>query len=159
MKRLALASMICLFFITCKNKEGGASYETNPNAITWLDVERADGLKNEEGKGYFIDVYTEWCGWCKVMDRNTFTDPQVIQVMNEKYHNIKFDAELRDKVSFDGKAYQWQAGGRNGINTLALEWLKGDLSFPSYVILDADKNPVNIYKGYMDAESFLQLIR
>lgn len=159
MRTVLFTLLIFIGGLSCKQNSKGGEYETNPNEITWLDIAAADDLQNGEGKGYFIDVYTEWCGWCKVMDRNTFTNPEVIKVMNEKFHNIKFDAEMREQISFDGKDYQWQAGGRNGVNTLALDLLKGDLSFPSYVILDANKKPINIYKGYMEAESFLQLIR
>lgn len=146
-------------FMSCKQNSNGGEYETDNSQITWLDVAQADDLKNSEGKKYFVDVYTEWCGWCKVMDKNTFTNPEVIKLMNERFHNVKFDAEMKENIEFAGESYQWQAGGRNGINTLALDLLKGELSFPSYVILDENKKPLSVFRGYMEAESFLQVIK
>lgn len=136
----------------CKD---GESAKAKDSEITWLSVEGADKVNNTDKKRYFIDVYTEWCGWCKVMDQNTFTQPQVIKYMNENFYNVKFDAEMKEKVSFNGESFIWQSMGRGGINGLALKFLGGDLSYPSYVILDENKNPLVVMRGYMEAEQFL----
>jgi thioredoxin-related protein len=141
-----------LALASCKDGEGA---KVNDSEITWLAVENADKVSNKEGKRYFIDVYTEWCGWCKVMDKNTFTQPQVIKYMNENFHSVKFDAEMKERVTFNGETFDWQSMGRGGINGLALKFLGGDLSYPSYVILDAQKKPLLVMRGYMEADQFL----
>lgn len=141
--------------ITSGCKTSSTEYEKKEGEITWIDIPTADKISNSEGKMYFIDMYTDWCGWCKVMDKKTFTDPNIIQYMTEHFHSIKFDAEQKESVIFNGKKYDWQPKGRNGVNALAEELLKGRLSYPSYVYLDKDKNFIKITNGYLPPENFI----
>ena len=60
--------------------------------IDWIELDNNTEIKNN-GKKIIIDLYTDWCGWCKVMDRNTFTDKQVIEYINNYFLPVKFDAE------------------------------------------------------------------
>jgi uncharacterized protein YyaL (SSP411 family) len=46
-------------------------------AVNWVTFEQAVELSKKDKRKVFIDVYTDWCGWCKVMDKNTFSDPKV----------------------------------------------------------------------------------
>jgi thioredoxin-related protein len=125
------------------------------NGLNWLDIQAAANDKNEAGKMYFVDVYTEWCGWCKVMDKKTFSDPTVQKALNDRFHVVKFDAEHKESIVFNNMKYDWQNAGRNGINGLAIEFLGGEMSFPSYVYLDKNKKPFKVSKGFMPAEQFL----
>jgi thioredoxin-related protein len=145
MRYLTLVVSI-LFIIGCKKA---------PEEVVWLNIKDAESEKNADKKYYFVDVYTEWCGWCKVMDRETFSKKEVIEFMNKNFHNIKFDAEQRETAIFNGKTYTWVNSGRNGINMLAMELLNTELSYPSYVILDENKKPVEVLKGYMEVTPFL----
>jgi thioredoxin-related protein len=142
--------LLSLILAGCKN---------SPEEIVWLNVKDANNEKNEEKKHYFVDVYTEWCGWCKVMDRETFSQKEVIDFMNKNFHNIKFDAEQRETVVFNNKTYMWVNSGRNGINMLAMDLLNTELSYPSYVILDENKKPVEVLKGYMEVSPFLASLK
>ncbi|HOY15072.1 MAG TPA: DUF255 domain-containing protein [Saprospiraceae bacterium] len=156
----AFFAMLIFCNISCKEGgSGGSEYEIKSNEITWLNLEQAEDLENGVKKMYFLDLYTSWCGWCKVMDRETFTNAEIIKYMNEHFHNVKFDAEQKEQATFDGKKYDWVAGGRNGVNQLAVELLQGDLSYPSYVVLDENKKLLKTFKGFMEAESFLQVIK
>jgi thioredoxin-related protein len=139
-----------LLFSSCKE---------TPKEIAWLDIKEAESIKNNDKKYYFVDVYTEWCGWCKVMDRETFSQKEVIDFMNKNFHNIKFDAEQRETTVFNGKTYMWVNSGRNGINMLAMDLLNTELSYPSYVILDENKKPVEVLKGYLEVTPFLSSLK
>ena len=148
---------ICIVFLhSCKSSE--SEYQIKSGEVAWLSIEQADQLKNTGDKKYFIDLYTDWCGWCKVMDNKTFSDKEVADQMNTLFHNIKFDAEQRKDVVFDKQTYQWQSGGRNGINELTLHLLKNQISYPSYVILDKNKKALKVLSGYMEKEDFLSAI-
>ena len=124
--------------------------------VNWISLSQLNELYSKNPKPILLDVYTDWCGWCKVMDRKTFTDPKVIQALSEKYHVVKFDAEQQEPINFNGQTYEWQAAGRSGVNMLAFALLQGQLSYPSYVFLDADRKPFKIARGFMPADQFLQ---
>jgi thiol-disulfide isomerase/thioredoxin len=58
--------------------------------------------KNED-KVIFIDCYTTWCGPCKSMAKNTFTDPKVGEFFNATFINMKLDMEKPEGRKFEGK--------------------------------------------------------
>ena len=66
--------------------------------IQWMSFEDAVAMTQNEGntKKVFIDVYTDWCGWCKKMDKDTFQNPEVAKYMQENYYMVKFNAEGKD---------------------------------------------------------------
>lgn len=90
----------------------------NKSPINWLTVAEADSLYKIEKKPIFIDVYTSWCGWCKVMDRGrkgypaTFKDPNVAAYLNKNFYAIKFNAESQEPVVFNNKTYSNSQGVR-----------------------------------------------
>ncbi|MGL4598391.1 MAG: thioredoxin family protein, partial [Bacteroidia bacterium] len=82
------------------------------SAIHWYTLEEAQALSDKEPRKLFVDMYTSWCGWCKVMDANTFANPTIAKYMNEHYYCVKFDAETRDTVVFNGQKFA-NRGGAN----------------------------------------------
>ena len=75
--------------------------------VKWLTFEQAVERSKTEKRKIFIDVYTDWCGWCKKMDENTFTDAGVIALINTDFTIAKFNAETADVVMFNGKSYNF----------------------------------------------------
>ena len=66
--------------------------------IKWLTLEEAYKLNQKNPKKIFVDVYTNWCGWCKRMDRDTFQDAKVAEFVNENFYAVKLNAESQDKM-------------------------------------------------------------
>lgn len=128
----------------------------NTGGLEWTTFDKIAREKNKKtDKKYLVDVYTEWCGWCKVMDKKTFTDPQIQEYLRENFHIVKFDAEQREPVSFKGKDYEWVSGGRRGINKLALELLGNRMSYPTLVYLDENMNKITASPGYKTPEQLI----
>ena len=69
--------------------------------INWMTLPEVEAAMKVEKKKVFIDLYTDWCGWCKRMDASTFIDPTVVNYMNRNYYCVKFNAERRDTVRFN----------------------------------------------------------
>jgi thioredoxin-related protein len=144
MKNILVFTILMISFAGCKNsaKEG---------ELTWLTIEEASELGSKSNKKKFlVDVYTDWCGWCKVMDKKTFTDPELIKYLNDNFHVVKFNAEQKEPVTFKGKTYTWEPMGRNGINTLGLELLQNRMSYPSLVYLNENLEPITVSPGYKE---------
>lgn len=146
-----------ILIISCDDTQG--EYPKAEKGITWIDVETANAIENTEEKFFIVDVYTDWCGWCKVMDQKTFTDKEVIAYMDKYFHSVKFNAEQKETITFDNERYNWVKVGRGGINTLAREWLGNRLSYPSYVFLNKNKKPIKVSRGYLPPEKFLNELK
>lgn len=128
--------------------------------LTWLTIEEANKIQSEgTDKKFIVDVYTDWCHWCKVMDKKTFSDPEVISYLNDHFHMVKFNAEQKESVTHKGKIYAWEAMGRNGVHRLGYELLKGKLGYPSLVYLDENLNTIAISPGYKESGQLLNELR
>lgn len=154
---LLITTILLLTFTSCKDK--GEYSKNTDGTLTWLSIDEASNLKNEDNKLYFVDVYTSWCKWCKVMDQQTFTNPEVIKFLDDQFHVVKFNAEQTDIVNWNGTEYVYKAGGRRGIHGLAPKLLNGRLSYPSFAILDEDRNPIKIIVGFKKPEQLLQELK
>jgi len=144
MKNILFILIGFLLIAGCKNN-------ANDGGLSWLSIEQASEIGSQSNKKKFlVDVYTDWCGWCKVMDKKTFTDPELIKYLNENFHVVKFNAEQKEPVTYKGKVYKWEPLGRNGINTLGLELLQNRMSYPTIVYLNEKLEPITISPGYKD---------
>ena len=70
--------------------------------INWMTVEEVTEAMKKRSKTIMMDVYTHWCGPCKMMKANTFTNPKVIKYINENYYAIMFDAEHPNDIVYKG---------------------------------------------------------
>jgi thioredoxin-related protein len=122
--------------------------------VAWLTFEQAVEKVKSEKKMLFIDVYTDWCGWCKVMDKNTFSDPAVARLLNERFHAVKFNAEQTDDVVFQGNTFKFVPYGSKGTHQLASALLNNQLSYPTVVFLDPEFKSAYPIPGYRDAAEF-----
>ena len=106
--------------------------------VQWLSWEEAAQLATteENPKKIFIDVYTDWCGWCKKMDKDTFQNAEVAAYMTENFYMVKLDGEGKDPINFKGKTFKYVASGKRGYHEFALALLQGRLSYPTVVFLD-----------------------
>jgi thioredoxin-related protein len=145
----------------------------NAQSIKWYTFEEAVKLNKTAPKKIFIDLYTDWCGWCKVMDRTTFADTVVAKYMTENFYAVKFNAEGKDPVKFYGPMMKYDSlkkervvvndtivfkydatAGRNGTHGLAMALTDGKLSYPTFIILDSNFQRLDIIAGYQQAPVF-----
>jgi len=153
MKRIILLSMLALMGM-------GAMAQEKQETINWMSFEEAVERCTEEPRMVFIDVYTDWCGWCKRMDANTFSNPVIAKYMNEHFYAVKFDAERQDSITFKGREFvgTMRPDGRRASHQLAKALLRGKMSYPSYVIMNEDMNIIQVIGGYQEAKQFEPMI-
>lgn len=73
--------------------------------LVWYNVNDALLLQQQNGKKLFIDVYTDWCGPCKWMDKNTLSHPVIQEKLDKYFIPIKFNAEGNDTITFNGRVF------------------------------------------------------
>lgn len=147
-------------FIACNlvSKDKTSEQETS-TTLKWYTIEEAIAANKKNPKQLFVDVYTDWCHWCKVMDQQTFNQPEVIQYINEHYYPVKFNAEQRTPIDFNGKTYQYRKGGRRGMNMLTMTLLKGRPAYPSFAILNKDLSHQRVIAGFKKPDELLTVLR
>ena len=129
--------------------------------IEWMSIEEAEALVKtaDNPKKIFIDVYTDWCGWCKKMDQVTFNNPEVSDYMNTNFYMVKFNAESKDDVFVKGTTFSFVPSGRRGYHELAVALTQGKLSYPTVVFLDPELNMITPLPGFRTAQPFLQVAK
>ena len=115
--------------------------------VKWLTFEQAIEKSKTEKRKIFIDVFTDWCGWCKVMDKNTFSEANVAKILNEKFYPVKFNAEQTEDVVFSGTTFKFIPQGSKGTHQLAAALLNNQMSYPNFVFLDEDFRLIPIFQG------------
>lgn len=136
-------------FIPKNDHDKAAAIEANhESAIKWMTWDEAIEANKKDQKVIFIDFYTDWCGWCKRMDKTTFADHDIADYINKNFYPVKFNAEQKETILFDGNEFKWQKGGRNGYHDLAFSLLDGRLGYPSYVYLSPKYERILISPGF-----------
>jgi thioredoxin-related protein len=115
--------------------------------IKWLSLTELAEAYNKNPRPIIIDVYTNWCGWCKVMDKETYGNDKVAEYINENYYAVKFNAESKDSVEFAGKKYGYNK--TNKVNELAVYLLFGRMGYPTTVLLPAINAQPAPLSGYL----------
>ena len=129
--------------------------------IQWMSIEEAYALtlSEENPKKIFIDVYTDWCGWCKRMDKATFQNAEVAAYMNANYYNVKFDAEQRESVVILDNTFKFIPQGNRGYHELAAALLNGKMSYPTVVFMNDKFELLSPVPGYQEPTGFLQVAK
>lgn len=128
------------------------------NKIRWMSWDEVLKKQEEAPRKLFVDVYTDWCGWCKKMESCTFGEDHVARYINQNYYPIRFDAEYKNPIEFKNHTYSYVKTQKGGYHELAAFLLQGKLSYPSLVFLDEELNIIQAIPGFQDTENFDMII-
>ncbi len=142
MKRRHLAAALIAIAWFAHGCSGGEQAE----AGEWLPFNEGIALAAKTGKPVIIDFYTSWCKWCKVMDRETFSDPKVKKLLEKNFITIRIDAENRtDKLNFQGKVF----------TPAELTKAMRVTGYPSLAYLESDGKVIMVIPGFQKPAEFM----
>lgn len=132
------------------------SYTVEENSLVhWITFEEAYNECKKNPRPILVDIYTTWCGPCKMMSAKTFNHPQIAQYINENFYAVKFDAEGKDSVKFDKYVFvSTDAKNPKAPHQFAASILDNQLSYPSIVFLNNQIQRLDIIKGFMPPQNF-----
>ena len=133
--------------------------------IKWMSMGEAQEAQKNIPKKIFMDVYTEWCGPCKLLDKNTFQNPDVSRYIIENYYAVKFNAEGIEQIKyydqiFTNPNYDPNRKGRNA--THQFTQFLGVKGYPTMVFFSENGDPIMPLVGYQkpkQIELFLKMIK
>jgi thioredoxin-related protein len=124
--------------------------------LEWLTLEQALQKNKTKPKKILVDVYTNWCGWCKKMDKQVYLNPEVVKKLNQDFYVVKLNAEQRQPITIQGKTYKYLEKYR--AHELALSLLQGQMSYPSTVFLNEQQQVMERVPGYIPPKDFLRAL-
>ena len=158
LKEKNMQRLFLITFLTLFSGVGMTAQE-----IEWMSMNEALKAQKMEPKKIFMDAYTTWCGPCKMLDKNTFSNKDVAEYINENYYPVKFNAEGQEEINymertFDNPGFDPNRKGRNSTHEFARA-LK-ITGYPSLVFFDEEGKLIGPIPGYrtpQQLELFLKL--
>lgn len=128
---------------------------TENSAVNWISFDEAYIKCKKNPRPILVDVYTKWCGPCKMMSSQTFNHPQIAKYINDNFYAVKFDAESKDSVKFDKYVFtSTDMSNPKAPHQFAASILDNQLAYPSIVFLNNQIQRLDIIKGFMPPQNF-----
>jgi thioredoxin-related protein len=131
-----------------------------PKEVKWYSFEEGMKMAKKKHLPVIVDIYTDWCGWCKKMDNETFRKPEISGYLEEHFIAIKLNGEEKAPIAFNGNIYTNPTPSKSrSTHQLAVTLAGGRAAYPTYVYLDSKGKTITITQGYSQAEDLLPLLK
>lgn len=158
MKQFLLTLVATMLFVPAVFAGGkDDAKKDNKKEINWLTWDEVQVEMKKEPKFVWVDVYTNWCGWCKHMDKTTFSNPEVIDYMNKHFYAVKFDAESTAEIRFMGQMYGFDPTIK--AHKLAAMLMNGSMSYPTSILMAQNFQSPSAIPGYLKVDQIELYLR
>ena len=122
----------------------------------WYSLNEVSTNLKKQQRPVLIDLYTDWCGWCKVMDKKTYSNKNVSSYLDQKFYAVKVDAEGKNPISWMNRQFKFNES--YGTHDFAIYLTGGQLSYPTTVIIPPGGEPQAI-PGYLTPKQFEVILK
>lgn len=121
--------------------------------------EEVTELQKKEKRPVLIFLHTQWCKFCLAMKKNTFTNKEVIDILNKQFYFVSFDAECKQNVTFNNHTFKYKPSGANtGVHELATALTDKELTFPNTLVLSKKNEIIFQTKNFINAKTLIKRI-
>ncbi len=160
MKSLFITMVLIFYLHSFNNAQSASPVVSESSVLKWHPFEEGMKLARKKHKPVIVDIYTDWCGWCKKMDNETFQDPLIVSYLTENFIAIKLNAEGKEPIAFNGTVYtNPKPANARSTHQLAIALAGARLSYPTYIYLDSKGNTITGSAGYSQPEDLLPLLK
>jgi thioredoxin-related protein len=143
---LLLAAVLIGFILQSEGNPGAEA----ATELVWKSFDEGVLLAKQQNKKIIVDVYTDWCSWCKKMDKEVYASPSVMSVLSSSYIAVKLNAESSSRsLTFKGKTLTEEQFAASA----------GVTGYPTTLFLDASANPITVLPGFVPAERFVPILK
>ncbi len=141
---------ILIWLTMCLPPSASAQKPASPEKgdLQWTNLETAVSKAADQKKAVLVDVYTDWCGWCKKMDKEVFADPAVSEILASRFALAKVNGESKESFTYKGQK-------TDGVGIARGFGVRG---YPAIIFLDAKGDMLTMIPGFVDAEKFLPIV-
>ena len=125
--------------------------------VDWLKLDEVDNKLSKESRPVLIDLYTDWCHWCKVMDKKTYGNEKVAKYISDHFYAAKVNAETKDLISWHNKSYAYNDKYR--IHDFALYISNGQAAFPTTVIIPSENAQPIPLAGFLEPKEIEPILK
>jgi len=137
------------YFFNRDQQDAEAVEEDKPLVFIWLPYNEGLLKAEKETKHVLIYFYTNECGWCKKMEKETYSNEEVKEILSDKFVAIKINAKSENKVVENGKE----------ISERKLATLYQISGYPTTWFLESNHNRIAPLPGYVSTEQFIPVIK
>jgi len=151
--------LFTLFIVVaiCFSFRAPAQNETQ-GLVNWMSFKEAQEKNKILEKPFIIDLYTDWCGWCKHMMRTTYSNANIASYINTHFYPVKFDAEGKDTIVYNGTTYKPTSPAPKTPHELTLKLLGTSLSYPSTLFVTNQFQYNLLSQGYLEDKKLEPLL-
>lgn len=128
----------------------GFKAQNENGLVNWLTLQEAQEKNKTVPKPILVDIYTDWCGWCKHMMKTTYSNQNIAGYINQYFYPVKFNAETKDTIEYNGTKYYPTSKEPKTPHQLAVKFLGTSLSYPSTMFISNNYEFNLLSQGYLD---------
>lgn len=146
---MSIGKQVCAVLTLAVLVFGDSLLSQTKGALEWLTFEQAMEKAKLENRKVLVDVYTDWCGWCKKMDKEVYADPGVVEVLSQYFVVAKLNAESSKDITYKGtKLTERRFAAGAGVS-----------GYPSTIFFESDSKPITLLPGFVPAPRFITILR
>jgi len=153
-----LSRVLTVFSVLLLVASSHAQNSETDGLVKWLTLKEAQEKNKAFPKPFIIDIYTDWCGWCKHMMRTTYSNPNLAAYINANFYPVKFNAETKDTIEYNGKVYKPLSKDPKTPHELAVKFLGSGLSYPSTMFVTNNYEYNLLSQGYLEDKKIEPLL-